>query len=233
MKINFNILSLLKKLAPDMIKIKNWVDGIIRKNPDLTQEQIANIISNHYINVSTTQGAALALPGSIPGLGTIIETAIDAGAIGVDITLFMANQISLVFALGYLYGIEERELLIQETLIIIGLSSGALEITKSGAIRIGTKIVTKQFDKKFSAKILMAINKKVGTTVLTKYGTKRGGIALGRLIPFGVGVMVGGLFNHFTMKAFAKYAKMNMSLKYNTNPNPNPPSEGTAGVVCV
>ena len=56
--------------------------------------------------------------------------------------------------------------------------------------------------KRFPGKILQAINKKVGTTVLTKYGTKRGGIAIGKLIPFGVGVVVGGGFNYIMMKRF-------------------------------
>jgi len=49
----------------------------------------------------------------------------------------------------------------------------------------------------------------VGTTIVTKYGTKRGGIALGRVIPFGVGVVVGGGFNLATMKGFKR-----ASLKY-------------------
>jgi hypothetical protein len=53
----------------------------------------------------------------------------------------------------------------------------------------------------------------VSTTVLTKYGTKRGGVALGRMIPFGVGVAVGGGFNYLTMKAFKKATIRYLSLK--------------------
>ena len=93
-------------------------------------------------------------------------------------------------------------MLIQDTLICIGLWTNALSLTKSGAIRIGTKVIEANFKKHFSAKVLQAINRKVGTTILTKYGTKRGGIALGKLIPFGVGVLVGGGFSYITMKNF-------------------------------
>ncbi|MFD2270883.1 hypothetical protein ACFS07_06490 [Undibacterium arcticum] len=42
----------------------------------------------------------------------------------------------------------------------------------------------------------------MGTTIVTKYGAKRGGIAVGRLVPFGVGAVVGGGFNWATMKGF-------------------------------
>jgi hypothetical protein len=54
--------------------------------------------------------------------------------------------------------------------------------------------------------VFKRINRKVATTIVAKYGTKRGGIAVGRLIPFGVGALVGGGFNLATMKAFKKSA---------------------------
>ena len=110
-------------------------------------------------------------------------------------------------------GIKGRETLIQDTLICIGLWTKALVLTKSGAIRIGTKVVEAQFKKKFPAKILQAINRKVGKTILTKYGTKRGGIAIGKLIPFGVGTIVGGGFNYLVMKAFKKSSIRYLRLK--------------------
>ena len=39
-------------------------------------------------------------------------------------------------------------------------------------------------------------------TIFSKYGKKRGGIVMGKLVPFGVGIAVGGGFNLATMKAF-------------------------------
>jgi hypothetical protein len=60
--------------------------------------------------------------------------------------------------------------------------------------------------KKIPAKVFQRINQKVGTTIVAKYGTKRGGIAVGRLVPFGVGALVGGGFNLATMKAFKQHA---------------------------
>ena len=144
------------------------------------------------------------MPGAIPGLGTVIQVAIEGEALSADIALMVRNQTYLVFALGYCYGIKGRETLIQDTLICMGLCTNALVLTKSGAIRIGKKVAEAQFKKKFPAKILQAINKKVGKTILTKYGVKRGGIAIGRLVPSGVGAVVGGGFNYLVMKAFKK-----------------------------
>ena len=45
-------------------------------------------------------------------------------------------------------------------------------------------------------------------TIVSKYGKKRGGIAVGKLVPFGVGIAVGGGFILSTMKA-SKMASIN------------------------
>jgi hypothetical protein len=196
------------------IGLTRWLRIILICNPDLSKDQIANKISNYITLASTVQGAALSLPGAIPGLGTAAQVTIEVSTLSTDVSLIIRNEAYLAFAMGYLYGIKGRELLIQNTLIIMGLSVNALVISKRGIIRIGNKVLSKQFKKKFSAKVLQKINKKVGITVLTKYGTKRGGVALGKLIPFGIGVVVGGGFNYFTMRLFASYTKKVMKLKY-------------------
>jgi hypothetical protein len=72
---------------------------------------------------------------------------------------------------------------------------------------VAAKVATAQFNRRVSGEALRRINQRVGTTIVTKYGTKRGGIALGRLIPFGVGAVVGGSFNWVTMRSFANAAK--------------------------
>ena len=193
---------LIGKLAPDSEKVRAWISEIKRENPGLTMEQLADYIGDHIVWTYTKQGAALALPGAIPGLGTVVQVATEIGTISADIALMVRNQAYLVFALGHCLGIKGREILIQDTLICMGLWTNALNLTKKGVVRLGTKIVDANFKKRFPAKILQAINKKVGTTILTKYGTKRGGIALGKLIPFGVGTLVGGGFNYIVMKHF-------------------------------
>ncbi len=43
--------------------------------------------------------------------------------------------------------------------------------------------------------------------------TKREGIALGTLIPFGIGVAVGASFNYLTMERYSKTTLKNYTLK--------------------
>ena len=207
------LLSLIGKLAPDRAKVSEWVQELKKENPDLTKKELADYIGDRLVWTYAKQGAALALPGAIPGLGTVVQIAAEVGAFSVDIALMVRNQCYLVFALAECFGLRGRETLVRDTLICMGLWTKTLRLTKEGAVRIGTKVAEAHFRKRFPAKILQAINKKVGRTILTKYGTKRGGIALGKLIPFGVGAVVGGGFNYLVMRAFKRSCMRYMSLK--------------------
>jgi hypothetical protein len=207
------IVHLVSTLAPNPETIANWVAEVRRINPHLSTDEIANKICDRLTWQCSAQGAALALPGAIPGVGTVAQIGIEAGTAGLDFALLVRNQVFMVFALGYCYGIRGREVLIQDTLILIALWSKALVLTKQKIKTIGAKILNNAFKKGVSATFLKSINKKVATTALTKYGTKRGAIAIGKLIPFGVGVAVGGGFNYVTMRSFKKKALGYFSLR--------------------
>jgi hypothetical protein len=206
------LLYLIEKLAPNVADVAEWVKQIKVENPELNRDELAEYVSDIIIWMYTKQGAALALPGAVPGLGTLFQVSAEVATLSADLALMIRNQTYLVFAVAQCYSIKGRRILIQDALICIGLWSNALTLSKSGAIKIGNRVAASAF-KRFPAEILKKINKKVGTTILTKYGTKRGGIALGKLIPFGIGVVVGGGFNYLTMKAFSKATRNYMSMK--------------------
>lgn len=208
--------AVIRKLAPEPQKVRDWVREVKRENPTLSNDEIAEYLSDRIVWLYTSQGAALALPGAIPGFGTIAQIGVELSSVGADVTLMIRNQTYLVFAIAECYGYKGRETLIQDSLICMGLWTNALTLTKTGAIKLGTKVVEANFKKRFSAEIFKAINKKVSTTILTKYGTKRGGVVVGKLIPFGVGVIVGGGFSYLTMKNFGGSTRKYYSLKVAT-----------------
>lgn len=107
--------------------------------------------------------------------------------------------------IGHIFGRDMDAPFNQEFVRVLGLWCGVLSLSKETTARISSKIAIAQF-KKVPSEIFKKINRRVGTTIVTKYGTKRGGVAIGKLIPFGVGAAVGGGFNLATMKGFKKAA---------------------------
>lgn len=90
--------------------------------------------------------------------------------------------------------------------VIMGIMTGAIIPAKEAAKRLGEKFVTVQISRRLPGSVLKAINRKVGFTLLTKFGTQRGGIALGKVIPLGVGAVIAGGMNYQSINQFSKSA---------------------------
>ena len=151
-------------------------------------------------------GVVAGLPGAIPGLGTFAQACATLGTMGGEAGILLRNVAQLQYTVAGLYGHDlhapER---IDELLIVAGLQSGAILPAREAGKRVGTKIAATQFNRHVSGAALNKINTKLGTTVVTKYGTKRGGVALGRMVPFGVGATVGGGVNLVMTKSFGRW----------------------------
>lgn len=56
------------------------------------------------------------------------------------------------------------------------------------------------------AEALRTMNRSLGRTVITKYGTRRGALAIGRALPLGIGAAIGGTANYALVRAIRRQA---------------------------
>lgn len=188
---------------PNPQDIDEAVKKLKSKHPSTSDPDLARKI----VNVSTWKltgiGVVASLPSAIPGLGTAVQLGITTTSITGETWLILRNltamQLIVAGILDYDVFEPERK---EELIIVWGIETGAIVPAKEAIKRVGTKIATKQFDTRVSGEVLKQINRNLGTTVFTKWGTKRGGIALGRLVPMGVGTAVGGGINYLTARSF-------------------------------
>jgi len=205
MKIDNPIVKLTATFSPKFESIQRDIEDFRKAHPDKTTEQLAEKYGDSICWKYCSVGAASALPSTIPGLGTAAQIATEAGSISTDLALMLRWMGSMTYGIGLLYDRDIKTNFNQDYVKVLGLWCGVLKSAEGATKRVATKVAISQFNK-VPGKIFQKINQKVGTTILTKYGTKRGGIAVGKLVPCGVGVLVGGSFNLATMKAFKKKA---------------------------
>lgn len=192
-------------LQPSATDVARHIDDLRKAHPSLSRDALAAKWSNKICWRYASEGAATALPGAIPGLGTSIQVAIEAGAISADLAYMLRCMAGLTIGVGLIYGRDTESSFNQDFVRVLALWCGVLKLSKETTVRLASKVAIARF-KKVPALVFKRINQKVGVTIITKYGTKRGGVAIGRLVPFGVGVVVGGGFNLATMKGFKRAA---------------------------
>lgn len=202
----FNLATIIQSVAPSHEYVAQEIDELKYLNSKLTKDQLALRWGKRIRNNYTSVGVATALPSSIPGIGTVAQIAIEAGTITGDLALMLRWMGKLCMGISIIYGNNPEKSINQDLINILGIWCGVIDAAKNATTRVGTKVAVAQFNKRISGKTLAKVNQRVGTTVVTKYGTKRGGIALGKLVPFGVGAVIAGGFNYFTFNGFMKSA---------------------------
>lgn len=199
------VTNLISVVTPDVSDIERHIYDLKKANPSLSQNKLAEKWADTICQRYASLGAVTALPSAIPGLGTAVQFGVEAGGISTDLAYMIRCMAGLTMGVGLIYERDIAATFHQDFVRVLGLWCGVLSLGKEATVKVSQKIAIAQFDK-IPGKIFAKINQKVGTTIVTKYGTKRGGIAVGRLVPFGVGAAVGYSFNLATMKGFKKKA---------------------------
>ena len=199
------LINIFENLAvfPNPKDIDEAVKKLKVKHSSTSGPDLARKIVNSATWKLTGIGVVASLPSAIPGLGTAVQIGMTATSITGETWLILRNLIAMQLMVAGILDHDVSEPERKEELIIVwGVETGAIVPAKEAIKRVGTKVAIKQFDKQVSGAVFTRINQKLGTTVFTKWGTKRGGIALGRLIPIGVGTAVGGGMNYLAARSF-------------------------------
>jgi hypothetical protein len=150
-----------------------------------------------------TAGAAAGAVAIAPAFGTgaSLLTAIT------ELGWFTARAGDLVLTIAAVHGrtdptVEERRAWVLAVLIYgssakEGLSSALGEVSRSGAPAVNPRL---------PIATLQLANRLMSRSMLQRYGTRRGLIALGRALPVGIGAVIGGGANYRAIRKLARDA---------------------------
>ncbi|GAB1513472.1 hypothetical protein [Actinophytocola sp. KF-1] len=159
-----------------------------QRNPDATPAEVVRTLERMYVSALAGTGAAVGGAAAAPAIGTGVAVALSAGEV------FSSLELSTLFVLSVaeVHGVRLDEIERRRTLVM-GIMLG-----QSGSATIG-KIAERtgqHWGRQLVSKVPMAtlrqINKVLGKNFVTRYGTRQGIIVLGRVVPFGIGAVIGG-----------------------------------------
>ncbi|WP_052436477.1 hypothetical protein [Georgenia sp. SUBG003] len=163
------------------------VHELRREDPDLTPAALIQRLEKRYLRRASWLGAAVGSVATVPGVGTVSAL----GLTTVQTVAFLSTSARYVMAVASVHGVAPEDVERRRTLLLAALlgEEGAEAI--SGQLGLGTLYWAKAAFTKLPVGTVKAVNKAL-TRRLVKYGAARGGaLALGRLAPFGLGVVIG------------------------------------------
>jgi len=174
-----------------------------QRNPDASPTDVVKTLELMYRSALTGTGAAVGAAAAIPGVGTGAALALSGGE------MLSTMELTVLFSLSVaqVHGVRVDELERRRTLvlgIVLGGSSG--ETISKIAERTGQHWAKAIVDG-VPVATLRQINKVLGRNFVTKYGTKQGILVLGKVVPFGVGAVIGGGANLAVSEATVRTAR--------------------------
>ena len=139
--------------------------------------------------------------GFLTGLGGIITLPV---AIPANVASVMYVQIRMIAAIAHMGGYNLNDDRVKSLVFLCLTGNAAKDILKDVGIVVGKKLAENAI-KNISGKTIIAINKKVGFRLLTKFGEK-GVINLGKAIPL-LGGVVGATFDSVSTNTVGNIAR--------------------------
>ena len=171
--------------------------------PGTTVDEKVAAVTRTFARELAVAGAATGGAAAVPGVGTATAMAATAA----DLGWFTLRIADLVLTIAALHGhqrasVEERRAWILSVLAFgEGSAAGFARMAGEMGQDLGRKALSR-----IPAGVLRAINRKLGRSVLTRFGARRGVITLGRVLPFGIGAAVGGSANYMSVQAIGRHA---------------------------
>jgi hypothetical protein len=185
--------------------VKAYVDRLRNHSPDATPAEIVTKLEKHYLAAVMASGAAVGSAAAFPGIGTLAAMSAVAG----ETVVFLEATAVYVLAVAEVYGIpadhrERRRALVLAVLVgedskraiadLVGPGRTSGAWVADGAATLPLPAVSQ-------------LNSRLLKYFVKRYTLKRGAIAFGKLLPVGIGAVVGGVGNRLMGKRIIDNAR--------------------------
>nr|WP_239552122.1 hypothetical protein [Brachybacterium muris] len=166
---------------------RSYVTRLRAKHPGATREELLEHVSDRFTNLLTITGAGVGGVAALPGIGTAVAVGVTVGE-GIS---FAEACAFLTLAAAEIYDVDMRDRQTRH-LVMTAVLGG----------EHGTEIIAKALGKQGlqwnavlggSGMVPNIISKQVTRYVRRRVRARTGGLWLGRLLPFGVGAVIGGV----------------------------------------
>nr|WP_090275895.1 hypothetical protein [Mycolicibacterium komanii]CRL69042.1 membrane protein [Mycolicibacterium komanii] len=178
--------------------VKAYVDRLRKQSPDASPAEIISRLEKHYLGAVMASGAAVGSAAAFPGLGTLAA----ASAVAGETVVFLEATSVYVLAVAEVHGIpaehrERRRALVLSVLVGEDSKHAIADLIGPGRTK-GAWIADGAATLPLPA--VSQLNSRLLKYFVKRYTLKRGAIAFGKLLPVGIGAVVGGVGNRLMGK---------------------------------
>lgn len=172
---------------------RKYVASLRAKNPQADDAELMRGIEKRFVWLMTGTGAGIGGVAALPGIGTATAVGLTVG----DGITFGEASAFLTLAAAEVHGVDMTD---QPTrrMVLLGVLGGERgeEIVSKSLGKQGVQWESVLAGSAGSSFMPRLVNKEVMRYIRRRVLARTGGVWVGRLLPFGIGAVVGGVGNH-------------------------------------
>jgi hypothetical protein len=182
-----------------------YVARLRRSHPAASPAEIVTKLEKRFVSVVTASGAGVGAAATFPGIGTVAALSAAAG----ETVVFLEATALFVLALASVYGIpldhrERRRALVLA--VLVGDSSKNAVAELIGGARTSGGWVSESVAT-LPLPAVSKLNSRMLKYFVKRFTLKRGALMFGKLLPVGIGAIVGAVGNRLVGKKIVRNAR--------------------------
>ncbi|MEV6432069.1 hypothetical protein [Nocardia sp. NPDC051463] len=169
--------------------VAKYVDRLRRSHPAESPAQIIERLEKQYLLAVTGSGGAVGATAAVPGVGTVAAIA----AVSAETTFFMEASAVFTLAVAAVHGVSPSDKEQRRALVLaVVLGDSGMEIVEK---TVGHS--AKNWGTVFANRIpgLSSMNDSLLKRFIIRFITKRAALMAGKIVPAGIGAVIGGVGN--------------------------------------
>ncbi|GGF26433.1 hypothetical protein [Subtercola lobariae] len=186
------------------------IRGLRSRHPGSSPQQLIKVLERHYLTAVTTGGAAVGATSVIPAVGTATSLALT----GVETLGFLEASALFAQSITEIHGIAVQNPDRARALVMtLMLGSGGVDLVQQLAKQAGgagaarTEFWGTLVARSLPAAAVGPVADQVKKTFLKHFLAWTGSTAVGRLMPFGIGAVIGGAGNNVLGRRVVRSAR--------------------------
>ena len=176
-----------KAVAIPSSVIHQHVDRLRERNPHASPAQIIALLEKQYLLAIATSGGAVGAAAAAPAVGTGVATALTTG----EIAAFFAASAAFSLAVAEVHGIAVEDTARRRALVVATVLGEQGARTVGAETGLGTRTWAKGLLINMPTTTIRRVNTALARRLVRRQAARQGALALGRLVPFGIGAVIG------------------------------------------
>ncbi|UFU05545.1 hypothetical protein [Ruania halotolerans] len=168
-------------------QVRRYVDSVRRAHPDATPADLIVLLERRYLIAVSGSGGAVGAAAALPVVGTGVALALTAGQVGT----FVAASAALTLAVAEVHGIATEDSARRRALLLTTLLGENGPELLEQQLGVSTATWAQVLLTRLPVATVKTVNKTLRGRMTKAVVAKGGSVMLGRLLPFGIGAVIG------------------------------------------